>query len=211
MPLADDPAPNDLVSLDHWVRELSKPDAAARETAGISIFRRGCELAHSATQSWFLDPEVATYIIRDRVGIPKLTVGLAVQPEQFQKIHAAFGSPRLADVPPDQDAREFEINFDGAARLDVLTTTAPGGSGAIARFLQKSGEGVQQVEIAVTDVDRMTDILRTRFGLAPVYPATRPGADGTRVNFLLVPAADNRKVLIELVEKSPPKRRGSLS
>lgn len=210
MPLADDPAANDLVSLNDWIRALSKPDAAVRENAAISIFHRGRELASSATQAWFLDPEVAAYLIRDRAGIPELTVGLAVQPEQFQRIHAACGSPRLADVPPDQDAREFEIDFPGAARLDVLTTAAPGGSGAIARFLQKSGEGVQQVEIAVTDVDRMTDILRARFGVAPVYPATRRGADGTRVNFLLVPAADNRKVLIELVEKSPPSQRDFL-
>jgi hypothetical protein len=34
-----------------------------------------------------------------------------------------------------------------------------------------------------------------------VYEATRSGADGTRVNFFLVPAAEGRKVLIELVEK----------
>ncbi|MGA9882297.1 MAG: hypothetical protein WBQ34_01125 [Candidatus Acidiferrales bacterium] len=201
MPLADEPAASDLVPLNHLIRALTDTDSAERERAVISIFRRGCELAHSATQAWFRDPEVATYIIRDRSGIPEFTVGLAVQPETFQRIHAACGSPRLADVPPDQDAREFEIDFAGSARVDVLTTAAPRGSGAIARFLQKSGEGIQQVEISVTDVDRVTDILRERFGLAPVYPATRPGANGTRVNFFLTPVAQKRKVLIELVGK----------
>jgi hypothetical protein len=35
--------------------------------------------------------------------------------------------------------------------------------------------------------------------VAPVYRATRAGADGTRVNFFLVPA-QGKKVLIELVE-----------
>lgn len=191
MPLAD-VAPQ--------VRELSNPNPAVRERAGLAIFRLGCELANSATQAWFLDPELTAYYVRDRAGIPELTVGLAVQPETFEKIRAACGSPALADVPPDQDAREFELEFPGGARLDVLTTSKPGGSGAIARFLEKSGEAIQQVEINVNNVDRVTEILRARFGASPVYPATRAGANGTRVNFFLVPAAENRKVLIELVE-----------
>ncbi len=210
MPLGDEPAGSDLVPLNRLIRALSDPDSSARERALISIFRQGCELAYSATQPWFLDPEVATYIIRDRAGTPEFTVGLAVQPETFQRIHAACGSPRLADVPPDQDAREFEIDFVAAARLDVLTTAAPGGSGAISRFLQKSGEGIQQVEIGVTDVDHVTDILRARCGVAPVYPATRAGADGARVNFYLVPVAQNLKVLIEMVENALPKQRDSV-
>ena len=73
--------------------------------------------------------------------------------------------------------------FPGRCTSDILTTPVPAGSGAIARFLEKFGEGIQQVEIDVTDVDRATEILRTRFKLDPIYPATRPGANGTRVNF----------------------------
>jgi len=34
-----------------------------------------------------------------------------------------------------------------------------------------------------------------------IYPETRAGADGTRVNFFLVTTHDNEKVLIELYEK----------
>jgi hypothetical protein len=85
--------------------------------------------------------------------------------------------------------------------LDILTTKAPGGDGAIARFLTKFGEGIQQVEIDVTDVDRATEILRTRFQIEPIYPATRPGANGTRVNFFLVTSWNGTKVLVELVEQ----------
>jgi hypothetical protein len=180
---------------------LSDPDSGTREKAAVAIFHRGRELANSAAKSWFADPQLAAFISRDRSGTPEITVGIAVQPGNFESIRAAFGFPRLSDVPPDQDAREFELEFAGGARLDVLTTAASGESGAIARFLEKSGEAVQQVEINVTDVDSATDILRTRFKLSPVYEATRSGADGTRVNFFLVPAAEGRKVLIELVEK----------
>jgi hypothetical protein len=201
------PAADELATL---TRRLSEGDPTVRESAAMAIFRNGCELANAATQSWFLDPEFAAYVIRDRAGIPELTVGVAVQPENFEAIRAACGSPSLADVPPDQDAREFELEFAEGARLDILTSAAPGGAGAIARFLTKSDQGVQQVEISVTDVDRATEILRLRFGISPVYPATRRGADGTRVNFFLVPAVPNRKVLIELVEKSARKEREAL-
>jgi hypothetical protein len=43
--------------------------------------------------------------------------------------------------------------------------------------------------------------LRARLGISPVYPATRAGADSTRVNFFLVPVVEKLKALIELVEK----------
>jgi len=198
-----------LADLEPLIRGLSDPDPAARERAGLALFRLACELAGSATQAWFRDPEFAALYVRDRAGSPEFTAGVAVQSETFEKIRAACGSQRLAEVPPDQDAREFELDFPGGVRLDVLTTSRPGGSGAIARFLEKSGEGIQQVEIGVNDVDHATDILRARFGVSPVYPATRAGADGTRVNFFLVPVGENRKVLIELVED--PRRKTATS
>jgi methylmalonyl-CoA/ethylmalonyl-CoA epimerase len=84
----------------------------------------------------------------------------------------------------------------------VLTTDAPGGGGAIARYLGKFGEGIQQVEFDVRDVDAATAILRRDFALEPIYPATRAGANGTRVNFFLAAGGDGRNILIELVEKA---------
>ncbi|MGH9781837.1 MAG: hypothetical protein ACRD33_08445, partial [Candidatus Acidiferrales bacterium] len=128
------------------------------------------------------------------------TVGVAVTPNHFDDIRAALGNPQLADVPPDQDAREFEWNPGHGVHLDILTTREPAGAGAIARFLAKSGEGIQQVEFVTPDVDRATEMIRSRLGVAAIYPAARPGADGTRVNFFLTSTGEGRKVLIELVE-----------
>ena len=59
---------------------------------------------------------------------------------------------------------------------------------------------MQQVEFLCANVDRATEILKEKFKMAPVYPATRPGADGTRVNFFLVASPDGGKVLIELYQ-----------
>jgi len=55
-------------------------------------------------------------------------------------------------------------------------------------------------EFLCSNVDGATQLLRERFGVTPIYPETRGGANGTRVNFFLV-ATDNDKVLIELYEK----------
>ncbi len=183
-----------MTEIAQLIARLADRDSVTRESACRDLYRTGCALGDAATAAWQADAELARLL----TGPP--TVGIAVQPERFETVREDFGHPHLADVPPDQDAREFEIVLAGTARLDVLTTRAPGGAGAIARFLEKFGEGIQQVEYPTADVDRATDILRARFGLAPIYPAARPGADGTRVNFFLARTPDGKKVLVELVE-----------
>ena len=85
-------------------------------------------------------------------------------------------------------------------KADVLTARDPQGSGAIAKFLGKFGEGVQQVEFRCSSVDRAARILREKFGVHAIYPQARPGANNTRVNFFLVPSPISGKVLIELYE-----------
>jgi hypothetical protein len=182
------------------VQFLSDPDPAIRNQGATEIFARGCELAREAIEKWLADDALANVFVMAGSHLPEATVGLAVEPTQFEKIWKANGSPRLADVPPDQDAKEFELEFPGGVRLDVLTTREPGGAGAIARHLLKFGESIQQVELLVKNVDEATRILRMHFDLNPLYPTTRSGAHSTRVNFFLVSAAGAKKVLIELVE-----------
>lgn len=189
--------PNDLAEV---IRRLAAPDQSERERAAREIFQRGVGLAHPVIEKWLADKELSAAYVPDASNSPKATVGIAVTPEHFAEIRAAWGSPRLAEVPPDQDAMEFELHSGHHTRLDILTTAQPGGPGAIARFLQKSGEGIQQVELLVRDVDHATEILRTKYNLEPIYPQTRTGADKTRVNFFLVATPQGKKVLIELVE-----------
>ena len=182
------------------IRGLSDANSERRSAAAASLFKRGSESIEPILGAWLASAALSDLIERAAFGKPKLTVGIAVQPGTFDSIRAANGSPRLADVPPDQDAREFELPFPDGVHLDILTTRDAAGNGAIAKYLQKFGEGIQQVEVSVKNVDQATEILRSQFALQPIYPATRAGADGTRVNFFLVPAPDGRKVLIELVE-----------
>lgn len=196
------------ITLKPEFQTLAGASAETRAGAAALFFSRGHSLVQPFLEKVQADAEFESLLVwqagtaERRLRQPAITVGIAVLPARFERIRAANGSPPLADVPPDQDALEFELQFADGVTLDVLTTKAPGEKGAIARFLEKFGEGIQQIEIHVNDVDRATEILRARFGVEPIYPATRPGADRTRVNFFLVAATGNRKVLVELVEPS---------
>ena len=183
-----------------FISSLGSANPAERERAARALFEVGTTLARGAITRWLEFPPLAALLAREAPGALEFTVGIAVQTETFDRLQVANGSPRLADVPPEQDAKEFELAFHGGVRLDILSTRQPGGGGAIDRFLGKFGEGIQQIEIVVRDVDRATDALRDEFSIAPIYPAARAGADGTRVNFFLVPTGDRGKVLIEFVE-----------
>ncbi len=184
---------HDVADLAELIGNLASVDVAVRDAAAGELYRRGQALGDAAVAAWRKDHHLG-----ELLGASP-TVGVAVQPETFRTIHIAAGNPHLAEVPPDQDVREFELAI-GAARLDILTTRDASGGGAIARFLEEFGEGIQQVEYETPDVDRATELLRSQFELAPVYAAARPGADGTSVNFFLSRTPEGAKVLVELVE-----------
>jgi tellurite resistance protein TerC len=181
---------------------LCHPDFSVRANAAGQLYDLGRALSDPVVNGWRAEPQLAALLEEPP------TVGIAVWPENFEKIHARAGSPPLAVVPADQDVREFELQL-GFARLDILTTRSAsrtGGRGAIASFLEKFGEGIQQVEYPTRDVARATELLRGGFGLQPIYAETRAGADGTEVNFFLARRPEGRKVLIELVEAPGPRK-----
>jgi tellurite resistance protein TerC len=194
------------------IGHLADRDPAERAITAEKLFTAGLSRVYGFQRHVEVNKDLQALFVTENYGSTRplvpffavITVGIAVLPETFEKIRVANGLVKLADAPADQDVLEFEIEFSGNGmphvRLDILTTNAPGGSGAIARFLLKFGEAIQQVEIDVTDIDRATEILRTLFNIQPIFPATRAGANGTRVNFFLVTAEDNQKLLVELVE-----------
>lgn len=183
--------------LSQLIADLSSADELKKLAAASEIYRLGRATAGSAVAAWWTEGELSPLLLSPN---PVITVGVAVQRDTFSRIRIANGTPRLAGVPPDQDAEEFELEFPEGISLDILTAREPGGLGAIAKYLAKFGEGIQQVEYRCTNVDRAAQILKEKFKIASVYPETRAGADGTRVNFFLVKSPDGGKVLIELYE-----------
>lgn len=67
----------------------------------------------------------------------------------------------------------------------------------IAKFIDRSGPGLQQLAYRVTDLDQVSAILRER-GLRLLYPEARRGTANSRINF--VHPKDAGGVLVELVE-----------
>ena len=183
-----------MTDVARWVEDLASSDAGLRAAAASQIYRAGCELTEDIFSAWRQVPEF------DVLVSGKPIIGVAVPPDLFVRIRQEMDMPPLADVPAEQNTAEFDVHR-GNIHLDILTPVD--GEGAIQKFLDRFGPGIQQVELPVIQVEEASRILFTRFGLAPVYPQPRAGADGTRVNFFLVDLPERGKVLIELFEARP--------
>jgi methylmalonyl-CoA/ethylmalonyl-CoA epimerase len=76
----------------------------------------------------------------------------------------------------------------------------------IGKFLERRGEGIQQVAFTVTDIDAESARLRAE-GARLLYEEPRRGTAGSRINF--IHPGDAGGVLVELVEPArPPHRLG---
>jgi methylmalonyl-CoA/ethylmalonyl-CoA epimerase len=89
---------------------------------------------------------------------------------------------------------EQGVRADGQ-RLQLLAPARP--DSAIAKFLDRSGPGLQQLAYTVRDVEATSAALRAR-GLRLLYDQPRRGTAGSRINF--VHPKDAGGVLVELVE-----------
>ena len=99
----------------------------------------------------------------------------------------------------DQGVREamLEVGEAGPAGGTVQLLAPLGPDSPIARFLDRSGPGVQQMAYAVTDVEAASAELRRR-GLRVLYETARRGTAGSLVNF--IHPKDAGGVLVELVQ-----------
>ncbi len=100
------------------------------------------------------------------------------------------------EVNEEQGVREamLAVGDSGACvqLLAPLTADSP-----IARFLDRNGEGVQQVAYGVDDIDATSAELRSR-GVRLLYDEAKRGTAGSRINF--IHPKDAGGVLVELVE-----------
>jgi methylmalonyl-CoA/ethylmalonyl-CoA epimerase len=105
------------------------------------------------------------------------------------------------EVNEEQGVREAMLAVgDGETRIQLLAPQRP--DSAIAKFLDRSGPGIQQVAYTVDDVEAVAATLRER-GLRVLYETARRGTAGSRVNF--VHPKDAGGVLVELVQPAPRK------
>jgi methylmalonyl-CoA/ethylmalonyl-CoA epimerase len=87
---------------------------------------------------------------------------------------------------------------DDATALQLLAPLDE--TSTIAKFIERSGPGLQQLAYRVTDIEAVSAHLRSR-GLRLLYDAPRAGTAGSSINF--VHPKDAGGVLVELVEPNP--------
>jgi methylmalonyl-CoA/ethylmalonyl-CoA epimerase len=126
-------------------------------------------------------------------------VGVAVRDldEAIAFYESTFGM-RLAhqEVNEEQGVREAMMAVgDSGSCVQLLAPLNE--DSTIAKFLERSGPGVQQVAYRVTDVEKVSATLRER-GVRLLYDAPRRGTSDSRVNF--VHPKDAGGILVELVE-----------
>jgi methylmalonyl-CoA/ethylmalonyl-CoA epimerase len=100
------------------------------------------------------------------------------------------------EINEEQGVREAMLSVGGSGSsiqlLAPLSDDSP-----IAKFLDRSGPGIQQLAYRVRNLDEVSAILRDR-GAVLLYDEPRRGTAGSRVNFIHPKSAGG--VLVELVE-----------
>ncbi|WP_299952095.1 methylmalonyl-CoA epimerase [uncultured Modestobacter sp.] len=126
-------------------------------------------------------------------------VGIAVPDldEAIAFYAATFGISSVhEETNEEQGVREAMLTVgSGETRVQLLAPLTP--ESTIAKFIGRSGPGLQQLAFRVTDVEAVSATLRER-GMRLLYDAPRRGTSGSRVNF--VHPKDAGGVLVELVE-----------
>jgi methylmalonyl-CoA/ethylmalonyl-CoA epimerase len=126
-------------------------------------------------------------------------VGVAVRDldEAIAFYRDAFGMEVThEETNEEQGVREAMVAVgDSGSSIQLLAPLDE--KSTIAKFLDRSGPGMQQLAYRVTDLDQVSEVLRER-GLRLLYEAPRRGTSNSRVNF--IHPKDTGGILVELVE-----------
>ena len=103
------------------------------------------------------------------------------------------------EVNEEQGVHEGMLRAPGdsgtGAAIQLLAPLSP--TSTIAKFLDRSGPGLQQLAYRVTDIEAASQALRAN-GVRLLYDAPRRGTAGSRINF--IHPKDAGGVLVELVQ-----------
>ena len=128
----------------------------------------------------------------DHVGIavPDLDEAIAFYRDSFG-MHVTH-----EETNEEQGVREAMLAVgDSGSCIQLLAPLSD--SSTIAKFLERNGQGIQQLAYRVTDIDAISAELRDR-GVRLLYDAPRRGTANSRINF--IHPKDAGGVLVELVE-----------
>jgi methylmalonyl-CoA/ethylmalonyl-CoA epimerase len=131
-----------------------------------------------------------THIDHVGIAVPDLDAAIAFYEETYgmRLLHE--------ETNEEQGVREAMMAVgDSGSCIQLLAPLSP--ESTIAKFLDRSGPGIQQLAYRVTDIDAVCATLRER-GLRLLYEAPKRGTSDSRVNF--IHPKDAGGVLVELVQ-----------
>src|SRR6478752_4948386 len=131
-----------------------------------------------------------THIDHVGIAVPDLDAATAFYEEKYgmTKLHE--------ETNEQQGVREAMMAVgDSGSCIQLLAPLSP--ESTIAKFLDRSGPGIQQLAYRVADLDAVSATLRER-GMRLLYPEAKRGTSSSRVNF--IHPKDAGGILVELVE-----------
>ncbi|MBK8470043.1 MAG: methylmalonyl-CoA epimerase [Candidatus Phosphoribacter sp.] len=137
-----------------------------------------------------MDATLFTMIDHVGIAVPDLDVAVAFYRD-------TYGMTLLhEEVNQEQGVREamMAVGASGSC-IQLLAPLSP--ESTIAKFLDRSGPGIQQMAYRVQDIDAVCGTLRER-GVRLLYDVPKRGTSNSRVNF--IHPKDAGGVLVELVE-----------
>ncbi|MDG3012808.1 methylmalonyl-CoA epimerase [Rhodococcus sp. D2-41] len=149
--------------------------------------------ASSSTGATSPTGQLVTAIDHVGIAVPDLDVAIAWYTEHLDMVMTH------EETNPEQGVREAMMLPRGAtdthAAVQLLAPIDE--NSTIAKFIDRSGPGLQQLAYRVTDIDAVSAQLRAK-GVRLLYDTPRRGTADSRINF--VHPKDGGGVLIELVE-----------
>jgi methylmalonyl-CoA/ethylmalonyl-CoA epimerase len=125
-------------------------------------------------------------------------IGIAVRDlEKSNEIFARlFGKPHYKMETVASESVDTSFFSIGESKVELLGATS--GESAIARFIEKKGEGIHHIAFAVENIEEEIERLKTE-GFQPISEQPKKGADNKLVFFFHPKSANG--VLIELCEE----------
>jgi len=155
----------------------------------------------SVEQPEGIDIPAELFLAIDHVGIAVADLDVAI--DFYRQM---FGMRVVhQEINQAQGVREAMVAV-GDSDVQIQLLAPIDANSAIARFLDRSGPGLQQLAFQVRDVAAVAELLRKR-GLQLLYDEPRIGTAGSLINF--VHPKDTGGVLVELVEPSRTRHKST--
>lgn len=123
-------------------------------------------------------------------------IGIAVNSiEDALKLYTDVLGLKLKDIEVIEDQKvKTAIIPVGESKIELLESTHP--EGAIAKHIEKRGEGIHHLALEVSDIQGTLETLKKK-GIQLIDEKPRKGVEGTSIAFL---HPKGTKILLEIVE-----------